>query len=131
MGAKAADSPRYLSTSRRCAITISSGARQAIQLRAPGGFGRSARSRCLPEAHPLLGSQVHLVPVFDAKRLIERCLVHFRHGAANLVWSVRIGLDPFNSLVLACLAAPDLTPAHVEALVAGQAVDSRGPLAAE
>src|ERR1039457_5748975 len=84
-----------------------------------------------PETDALLWRQVHLIADFDPKGLVERRLVHLRHGAAKLRRRVWIALDAHDGLVIARLGAPHLRPAHEEALLAGQPIDDRRRLTAQ
>ena len=112
----------------------SSAAERARPRRTAAGPSRSAPAAAvregagarpsLPDADPALGRQVERLAGAGAEGGIPGIEVA-DHGGALLGGRVRIGQEPLDQIRLAIFAPPDLRPAEIEALVAGEAVERR------
>src|SRR5438045_4101376 len=94
--------------------------------RISGGYRRE-----LPQGDALIRRQIHSVAFLDPESFVESWLVAQRRQAAHLLRRMRIDLDQADRLRYARFAAPDLRPAVVKTLFAGQPVDDLRRFAAK
>src|SRR3546814_1646532 len=79
----------------------------------------SSGEQRLPDANPLFRRQIERIVGGNVVGVIP--LIEIAHDRdARLRRRMRIGDQPLEEVVLAVVAAPDLCPAEIEALVSGQ-----------
>src|SRR5690348_17835637 len=84
-----------------------------------------------PDLDTLAGRPIHAVTRLQAERVVKSVDVAGRPIRTELARAVRIGHQALEQFLVAVLAAPHLSPADEEALLAREAVDDRRRLAAE